>query len=479
MKIFNKEREAGLEQVIRDNMSIAFTVDLKPVEATKLTIDIAEKASLAKARIQDKQFDLYYMTSILASIGWNKNDDIFTIEDTWAARNSAVDKKFNFMHDEKDIIGHITGSWVLNESGLIITEDDLENGIPSNFDIVVASVLYKVWDDDALQNRMNEILAGVEEGKWYVSMECLFKHFDYGIKDAQGNIKVVARNEDTSFLTKYLRVYGGDGVFNDEQIGRVLRNFTFSGKGLVDKPANSRSIIFNSHNETSVSNIAESSMADVTVNVEELQTKVAALESAAASELEEKNKLMADKTNLETSVAELTTQLSQANTEIKAKSDELTKACEETASLKTQLEATQAELEAIKTKVAEEAQAAKLGTRKTKLIGAGASEADVDTLLNKWGEVNDELFDDFVAVLAAKKSADDDKKKKEEEAKAAEEAAKAENSDEAKAKAAELEKAKANEEVNLADDGEENTIEKTIAAVAENLGKHVFNKNKK
>ena len=482
MIVFPKEREAGLEEAVASCNSVAFTLDLKPVQATELTVDISDKVKSAKARIGDPQFDLYYMTSVLASVGWNKNDDVFTVVDSWKARSSPVDKKFNYMHDESDIIGHITGSWVLDENGVIITGDSMEtDGVPEKFDIVVASVLYKVWDNPDLQLRMNEILAGIEEGKWFVSMECLFKHFDYGLKDGDGNVRVVARNEDTAFLTKYLRVYGGDGVFKGEQIGRVLRDFTFSGKGLVDKPANSRSIIFNSNNETSVSKSAENSMSDVTINIEDLQTKVAALETAAASELEEKNQLMADKVNLETTVAELTAKLAEveaakaAATDLLAtKVEEAAKACEAGDAVKKQLEETQAELNALKTQIADEAKAAKLKNRKTKLVSAGLADEEADTHLSKWADASDELFDDFISVLAAKKSADDEKKKKDEEAKAAAEA----ETDEAKAKAAaaELENAKASEDLNMADDGTVNDVEKTIAAVSQHLGKFLNKK---
>ena len=63
------------------------------------------------------QIDLHYLESVLVSTGWNKNDDVFTVGATWEARNTPEDKQFNFMHDENDIIGHITGSYVLNKDG--------------------------------------------------------------------------------------------------------------------------------------------------------------------------------------------------------------------------------------------------------------------------------------------------------------------------------------------------------------------------
>ena len=74
-------------------------------------------------------------------------------------------------------------------------------------------------------------------------MEALFTAFDYAIIEG-ANSRVVARNEETAFLTKYLRSYGGNGVYKDMKIGRLLKNITFSGNGLVRKPANPESVIF-------------------------------------------------------------------------------------------------------------------------------------------------------------------------------------------------------------------------------------------
>jgi hypothetical protein len=58
-----------------------------------------------------------------------------------------------------------------------------------------------------------------------------------------GETKIVKRNEASAFLTKHLRSYGGDGIYEDYKVGRLLRNLSFSGKGLVSKPANPRSVI--------------------------------------------------------------------------------------------------------------------------------------------------------------------------------------------------------------------------------------------
>ena len=74
-------------------------------------------------------------------------------------------------------------------------------------------------------------------------MECLFPNFDYALTAPDGSTKVVSRDEASAFLTKHLRSYGGSGEYQNYRVGRLLRNLSFSGKGLVSKPANPRSVI--------------------------------------------------------------------------------------------------------------------------------------------------------------------------------------------------------------------------------------------
>ena len=88
------------------------------------------------------QIDLYYLESVLVSTGWNKNDDVFQPGITWAARTTPEDKQFNFMHDENDIIGHITGNFVLDSNGQKVHEIVGTKNLPEQFDIITSAVLY-------------------------------------------------------------------------------------------------------------------------------------------------------------------------------------------------------------------------------------------------------------------------------------------------------------------------------------------------
>jgi hypothetical protein len=110
-------------------------------------------------------------------------------------------------------------------------------------------VLYKVWDEPGLsRSGWTRPSWSIAKGEWFVSMECLFRGFDYALRGQDGSTRIVARNSQTAFLTKHLRAYGGKGVFasggSEYQVGRLLRNIVFSGKGLVKNPANPESVIF-------------------------------------------------------------------------------------------------------------------------------------------------------------------------------------------------------------------------------------------
>jgi hypothetical protein len=235
--IFKSEIQDGLKEKIISSMSISSTCELEicdPFLLNKPLRAIAENKN---------QMDLHYLKSILVTTGWNKNDDVFDKAEVWTARNTPSDKPFNYEHDQKQIIGHITGSKVIDEDGNDVAEGVSVDELPKKFHILTSAVLYKFWEDPKKQEEMNDIISGIANNKWFVSMEALFNNFDYAMDDGVA-AKVIARNEKTAFLTKHLRAYGGNGVFNNVKIGRVLKNIVFSGKGLVRKPANPESIIF-------------------------------------------------------------------------------------------------------------------------------------------------------------------------------------------------------------------------------------------
>ena len=248
--VFKAERDAGLENAIRTQANVAFASEIEVVNPFEISAQALAhlKYGLGATKGSTEDFDLHYLKTVLVSVGWNRNDDVFDRVETWAARRTPEDKPFNYEHNCADIIGHITGNYVVDENSQIVSDSSTIDEVPAKFHVVASAVLYKYWDKPELQKRMDTILREIAEKKWYVSMECLFTGFDYAMIDEQGVAKVVARNEETAFLTKHLRFYGGKGTYEGKKVGRLLRNIVFSGKGLVRKPANPDSVILTQAN---------------------------------------------------------------------------------------------------------------------------------------------------------------------------------------------------------------------------------------
>ena len=164
MKIYNQEIKDGIAELVKANASIAICSEVTPYSPTE--IDIAHTKAIAE---NVDQQDLYYLKAVLASVGWNKNDDVFDHAETWNARSSPEDKQFNYMHDEKDIIGHITSAYIADELGNRVDDINDSSQLPQYFDVVMGSVLYKSWSDLSLRKRMADIIQQIESGDtWHV-----------------------------------------------------------------------------------------------------------------------------------------------------------------------------------------------------------------------------------------------------------------------------------------------------------------------
>jgi len=243
--IYQAERTIeGLAEKIQAQSTIAYLCPLFPVSFPISDLSVAKTiAELVVASENDT--DLYRTKSILVSSNWNKNDDVFDAKEVWAARNTPSHKPTNIGHDEHQLCGHITNTWAIDAEGKIIADNINPDELPSLFHIVNGAVIYKSWQDKNLIERTDKLIAEIEDGKKYVSMECLFTDFDYAVSEDDGKtFSVIARDEKSAFITKHLRAYGGDGKYENKRVGRLLKNITFCGKGYVDKPANPNSIIF-------------------------------------------------------------------------------------------------------------------------------------------------------------------------------------------------------------------------------------------
>lgn len=486
MKIYNQEIKDGISDLVKTQASIAYCSQAS-ISDRKDNND-SEIIKLVAGKSNPDQFDLYYLESVLVSTGWNKNDDVFTTASTWAARSTPEDKQFNFMHNENDIIGHITDSYVIDKKGNKISAEEEE--APNDFDIITEAVLYNSWTDPDNRERMSQIIAEIEEGKWFVSMECLFSDFDYAIVDPKGIGHVLPRNEESAFLTKHLRAYGGEGNYEGYTVGRALKNIAFSGKGLVSNPANPRSVILEKSKafviNTDISNelsIGEFKMSD---NNSLLEKQVEGLkEDLAAAQAE--NQAMKQSVE-EAKDKEFATTIEAFEADVQSK-DEAIATLEETvkstqakiAELEDALASSQEELETAQKEIAEMVQKERTAARKTALTEAGLEEEAVEESLAKFESLDDEAFEAVVALFGKKpkKKKDEDKEEEAKDDTKAEEAEEAEADEAEQAEEAEAELEEAFEEVEtteatLVDATEE--VDSTKAAVAEWLANDVFGK---
>lgn len=439
MKLYASEAEDGLKESIQNNkISFASKITKSAAELSQEWLDeFVKKFTVPKAVATNlDQPDLYYMDSILVSIGINKNDDYFDAEEVWVARNTPEDKQINYEHNEKDIIGHITACYAVDEELRKIPNDVLVDRLPEKYHIITSGVLYKKWEDDELKKRMGDILEEIEAGELYVSMECLFNDFDYILIDSKGHGSIIDRNSSTAHLTKYLRAYGGDGVYDDKRIGRVIRNITFSGKGIVRKPANPDSIIFSETNPVLVTANENSGENKTMAKLETEMTvdvKTPDLEAAMA-EVKELKQMLSDEKK------------SKAEAKAQAEKDAKAKADKELSDLKDSLKSKDVEIESLKAKLVEgeksletlakkveEAEKAsksaqekldkitadkKVADRIAALIKAGKSEDDARALEQKFASVNDEAFAAIVENLTVAKTDPEDQDDDEDDAEA-------------------------------------------------------------
>lgn len=422
MKIYQQEIVDGIADAVQASASVAYCS--QATVSKNISNNSVAFAETVKAQSANpKQIDLYYIKSILVSTGWNKNDDVFDPSQTWIARNTPEDKQFNFMHNENDIIGHITGSYVVDKSGNLSPGDSQ----PEDFDIITEAVLYNSWTNPDNRERMNQIIAEIEEGKWFVSMECLFSGFDYALIYNDGSAKKLERNEGSAFLTKHLRAYGGTGEYEGYKIGRLLRDISFSGKGLVSRPANPRSVILDSSrafHTTSNSNLTsfpkgDDNMSDLNL----LEKQLAEVRNELASAKEE-NKLLRDQLDTFTSkesaesIAKLEAALSEQGEVIKNLQASLTEKETTLTELHQTISAKDGEMKKKDEELMFMKKKAKMTMRKASLVEAGFEDAEAEESLVAYDALSDEAFETVLAAMKKKMAKwQQEKMKKEEKSK--------------------------------------------------------------
>jgi hypothetical protein len=184
------------------------------------------------------QEDLLTLESVLVSTGMNDNDDLFLAQELIGARGTGRHKPVNIEHDDLQIVGHMTESFVAMKTGERINEAVLleeSERLPANFDLVSRAVVYAYIFPELAR----EIRERAAHNELFVSVEAWFQDYDYIV-----GTRIVRRNAETSEkLEPILRINGGSGQINGQRLGRVLRGLIIGGKGLVEAPANKDSVI--------------------------------------------------------------------------------------------------------------------------------------------------------------------------------------------------------------------------------------------
>lgn len=454
MHIYEKEYNDGIADKILAKNSVAYSAEVQLCTKNDIDFDRANRDQYNQTIGNFQDEDLYYVQSILVSSSWNKNDDIFDKKEVWAARSTPEDKPTNLEHDEDQIVGHIISNWPIDIEGNRIPENTPIEQLPDKFHIVTGSVIYRSFISPELKERSDKLIKQIEAGQKYVSMECFFDSFDYGLTNKNtGEYKILKRDDNTSYLTKHLKAYGGVGEYDDYKIGRVLRNINFSGKGFVDKPANPDSIIFESDDtrkilnkknvhfdNNSVSNVTESlnqenDKMSLETEMQSLKEKVEAMSECGAlvkeaysrvSELEAmmkdsemamknmkdemamKDKEMAEKDKyLEEARNKMQYDVASAEeskaTEIQnlvAAHDEVVKAKDsEIETLKADLVAANEILDGYKAKEAEMIREHKIMSRVTQLVQAGVESSVAEATVQKFEALDEESFDAIKSLV--------------------------------------------------------------------------------
>ncbi len=406
MQIFEREKRDGFEKAIASSATCNILASL-----TNKKVKDIESIIKSSASIDD--FDIYKSYSLLVSTCWNDNDDVFVAAELWKARKTPIFKRSNYEHDETKTIGVMTNCWAVRDDYSIIDDDTPEDEVPNMFHLIVEDIIYREWEDEKTKAFVNDLISGIESGEYSVSMECLFPHFDYAVIAPDGTYHELARTEETSFLSKHLRMYGGSGSYQQHKIGRILRGIVFSGKGYTINPANKRSMTMtpemfmqftSSASKTEKFELLETSSVDDSVTdlvntnngseLMELQealaelTKIQAENSALASKLEDalqsKEVAVASLKEKEALVADLQTKIEEALASVQALND--AKA------------AVEAELNQIKQ---EQVKASRIGL----FTQAGFSSDEAEGYFNKFSNLADEQFEAIAGIAIQAKKA--------------------------------------------------------------------------
>lgn len=219
-------------------------IALREVRLVKPSQSLGNKVTAAMEKLQladvHKQVDLLHIEAVLVSEGINDNDDAFIHAELKRALSSPVLKPMNWQHKDDNILGVMYAVEARDMNGKVLAEVGDEP-----VELIIQGAVWHHLPN--IKITAQEIMKRIEKNNLFVSMECWFDDYDYGLYTSKGELfDIVKRNEETAFLDKNLRACGGTGKYNGMRIGRALSGINFGGIAFVDRPANKRSLILNS-----------------------------------------------------------------------------------------------------------------------------------------------------------------------------------------------------------------------------------------
>ena len=404
LEVYQAEVDAGIASVIKQNNTLACLAQVVPASTPNKDL-----LGLCKTQAAIDDMDLYPVRSILVSSNWNANDDVFAAEDLWEARQTPTHKPTNLEHDDDQLVGHITATCVIDDKGDAIAEKPEE--FPQLIHLVDDSVIYRNRSNPEVSKLIEELIAEIEDGTKYVSMECLFYAYDYAVMNPDKTYSVIKRDETTATLSQHLRAYGGTGYHDGLPIGRLVRGMIFSGKGFVDSPANKNSVILtvdDNKDDAELTTIS-SEVVDASDNETEnlmSEAKIKELEDALAQANDKLAKV--DIAKFEAKASELADTAAKLTEERDAATAELAELTKANTQLSADIEAAKAataEVEAAKAELELKIEAAEkqalLASRVSSLVDGGLDKAVAEEKVALFEYLTDAQFEDIAKAFLA------------------------------------------------------------------------------
>jgi len=221
---------------------------------------------------KEKQPDLLYFTAIFVSSGENLNHAYFLPSELVQAEGTIINKALDVEHKEEEIIGHIYERTFMTKEGNKLEIQELATMETASLDqkdmhVAIAGIIYK--------NRFPNLAEEVAQGKWKVSMEAYYQDYDVKVGDMMLNRREAEMlglaSVDESLLGKLAKVVKQGKEIAEGAITRVLRGITFSGCGIVKKPANPPSVILETAKDNNTKEIIILDYDKLVEDTEELQ----------------------------------------------------------------------------------------------------------------------------------------------------------------------------------------------------------------